>query len=575
MLQRKLRFYFMSPIDKWRLKKRFPLKLLFQLVKIILVTAQILSFGNEMSDYLTYEDNTRTAFREMLLSGWDPTREVFTYPPSTGSFAIYTSTSFYQSVDYAIQQYSNLSTESVGAFGYDTGGSQSSDGNKYPVVLFEQTFYRQRFIDPSRYIFNFNDQRVTREAVLSGWAPAGDPRWLTFRSAEYFRSVNFTVNFETLISFKVRFPLRTIYYTGSTLRCYDLNITIWYDNSDHDGEIPIDLSTERRVHQCKSADVDGRAVPSVLNAENDSSSSSQNIIIAVQSMAALNWSLALNWLVILFCTLSTVLCVRSVYRGQLLRAETERFFTTALELPRFSFGEAMEFLDLWIIMIAVNDVLIVCGTLLKIKLETEDIISGTVFTDASLMLGVGNLLVWLGLLRYLSYFSSYNILILTVRKSMPNILRFLLCAVLIYSGFCFCGWIILGPYHLKFRTLSSTSECLFSLMNGDDMFATFFSTNVKAHSIIWWFSRIYFYLFISLAIYVIVSLFIAIILDSYESIRDYYAKSGPEDGWLKSPLQKFIEEHPIEDVDGASFSNNSIVDHLYRHVARWFTCTRR
>ncbi len=60
MLQRKLRFYFMSPIDKWRLKKRFPLKLLFQLVKIILVTAQILSFGNEMSDYLTYEDNTRT-----------------------------------------------------------------------------------------------------------------------------------------------------------------------------------------------------------------------------------------------------------------------------------------------------------------------------------------------------------------------------------------------------------------------------------------------------------------------------------------------------------------------------------
>ena len=71
-------------------------------------------------------------------------------------------------------------------------------------------------------------------------------------------------------------------------------------------------------------------------------------------------------------------------------------------------------------------------------------------------------------------------------------------------------------------------------MNGDDMFATFFSTDVKTNTVIWWFSRIYFYLFISLAIYVIVSLFIAIILDSYESIRDYYSKE-PED--LKSPLQ--------------------------------------
>ena len=72
-------------------------------------------------------------------------------------------------------------------------------------------------------------------------------------------------------------------------------------------------------------------------------------------------------------------------------------------------------------------------------------------------------------------------------------------------------------------------------MNGDDMFATFFSTDVISHNVIWWFSRIYFYLFISLAIYVIVSLFIAIILDSYESIRDYYSANEVID--LKSPLQ--------------------------------------
>ena len=52
-------------------------------------------------------------------------------------------------------------------------------------------------------------------------------------------------------------------------------------------------------------------------------------------------------------------------------------------------------------------------------------------------------------------------------------IRFLICASFIYIGFVFAGWVIMGPYHFKFETIMSTSECLFSLINGDDMFATF------------------------------------------------------------------------------------------------------
>ena len=60
-------------------------------------------------------------------------------------------------------------------------------------------------------------------------------------------------------------------------------------------------------------------------------------------------------------------------------------------------------------------------------------------------------------------------------------LRFLICASLLYIGFAFAGWVklsfwngikeirsifqvILGPYHFKFSTLMSTSECLFRSM---------------------------------------------------------------------------------------------------------------
>ena len=40
-LRRKLKYFFMNPCDKFRVKKRFPWKLLAQLVKILLVTIQV------------------------------------------------------------------------------------------------------------------------------------------------------------------------------------------------------------------------------------------------------------------------------------------------------------------------------------------------------------------------------------------------------------------------------------------------------------------------------------------------------------------------------------------------------
>jgi mucolipin len=40
-MRRKLRFFFMNPIEKWRAKRRFPYKFVVQVIKIILVTVQV------------------------------------------------------------------------------------------------------------------------------------------------------------------------------------------------------------------------------------------------------------------------------------------------------------------------------------------------------------------------------------------------------------------------------------------------------------------------------------------------------------------------------------------------------
>lgn len=70
----------------------------------------------------------------------------------------------------------------------------------------------------------------------------------------------------------------------------------------------------------------------------------------------------------------------------------------------------------------------------------------------------------------------------------------------------------------QFRNLSTVSECMFSLINGDDMFMTFAEMDSKNYAV-WVFSKIYLYTFISLFIYVVLSLFIGIISDTYERIK--------------------------------------------------------
>lgn len=211
-------------------------------------------------------------------------------------------------------------------------------------------------------------------------------------------------------------------------------------------------------------------------------------------------------------------------------------------------------------MILFNDVLLILGSALKEQIERKFLVMDS-WDTCSLFLGIGNLLVWFGVLRYLGFFKTYNVVILTLKKAAPKIARFLLCALLIYAGFTFCGWLILGPYHMKFRSLATTSECLFSLINGDDMFATFATLSSKS-LLLWSFCQIYLYTFISLYIYVVLSLFISVIMDAYDTIKGYY-----RDGFPVSDLREFIGARTDEDIasgvflnDYDDFDNNSFID---------------
>uniref|UniRef100_A0AAV2JRG5 Mucolipin extracytosolic domain-containing protein n=1 Tax=Knipowitschia caucasica TaxID=637954 RepID=A0AAV2JRG5_KNICA len=105
-------------------------------------------------------------------------------------------------------------------------------------------------------------------------------------------------------------------------------------------------------------------------------------------------------------------------------------------------------------------------------------------------------------------------------------------------------------FNVKFRSLDKVTECLFSLINGDDMYATFLNLRDKSY-MVWLFSRLYLYSFISLFIYMVLSLFIALITDTYETIKAKGLSSQLEclvlTAWLLIQLHSQERTHDLPD----------------------------
>lgn len=250
----------------------------------------------------------------------------------------------------------------------------------------------------------------------------------------------------------------------------------------------------------------------------------------------------LNIAVILLSLISLFLCIRSIVRCFSLLHETVQFFATHRHL-KLGLADRLEFIDFWLCLIIFNDILVISGTGIKMTNELY-LVSRERYLWASVILGTGLMLVWCGVLRYLSYFRTYNVLMLTLRKSTPNLMKFLTCALILFMGYGVCGWVVLGPHHMKFKTLSASFECLYAITNGDDIFATFAlaTDEYSDHGIptmIWWFTRIYLYSFVILFICVVINLLTAVIIDAFESIKEELDASSHKH---RSLIREFIDE---------------------------------
>lgn len=448
---------------------------------------------------------------------------------------MYTVQEYFGTIDYAIYGFGNLS-RAIGPYSYAT-----DDNSVGPIKL---CLYQYK----EGIVFGFNESYV--------FNPEIDTTCLTMQLNDtrngiqsFLHTNDIYIQFSALVKTTVEFAIKTVNLKASgpisAPDCYRFDIEILFDNSDHDGQMILSLEAEPMRLFC-DGDVQFKT--------------NFRIEAALRS--------TLNVFVIIICMLSFGLCSRAIFRAQQLRMKTEEFFMKTFGQNLSKSGK-WEFINMWYIMICFNDILLIFGSAIKEEIERKHFTADE-WNTCSLLLGIGNLLVWFGVLRYLGFFKTYNVVILTLKKALPHIWRFLLCALLLYAGFTFCGWLILGPYHIKFRSLSTTSECLFALINGDDMFATFTIMSDKS-LVLWWFCRIYLYTFISLYIYVVLSLFISVIMDSYDTIKKYYV-----DGFPQSDLRKFIGDINVGDFASGAFrdevdDDDTIGDSLKKMCCFWRT----
>ncbi|KAM8825026.1 mucolipin-1b isoform 2-T2 [Synchiropus picturatus] len=490
-LRRKLKYFFMSPCDKYHAKGRKPFKLGLQLLKIVIVTVQLVMFGLSNQMVVTFKDENTAAFKHLFLKGYR----------DNNPHAVYTQQELYGLINFTISQYMALPEISLAQYAYVTDGGVN--GSSLSLC---QRYYRRGSIVPVNDTFDIDPHVVTDCIGLNPLTKASALDNGDFK--------NFTLKFYKLINVTMDFQLKAIniqtIINNEIPDCYTFAITIVMDNQAHSGKVKVRLYNQPSIKECKDPNVSGHGE----SPGGGVYEVSHLLTPTVKCAAAENYAREFfDVLVALVCLLSLLLCGRSVVRGILLQHEFAQFFRSRL-CRGVSWSDRMEFINGWYILLIISDVFTVIGSFIKIGIESKNIAS---YDVCGILLGTSTLLVWVGVIRYLSFFQKYNILIVTLRAAFPNVIRFCCCAAAIYMGYCFCGWIVLGPYHVKFRTLSLASECLFSLINGDDMFVTFAQME-HSGTMVWIFSQVYLYSFISLFIYMVLSLFIALITGAYDTI---------------------------------------------------------
>uniref|UniRef100_A0A674IQ10 Mucolipin extracytosolic domain-containing protein n=1 Tax=Terrapene triunguis TaxID=2587831 RepID=A0A674IQ10_9SAUR len=278
-LKEDLKFYFMNPCEKYRARRQIPWKLGLQILKIVMVTTQLILFGLSNQLVVSFKEENTIAFKHLFLKGYSGVDE------DDYSCSVYTQQDVYDSIFFAINQYCQLKNISLGTLGYE----QDEDDVSGLQICKQQ--YKTDTMLPSNDTLNIDIAIETDCIHLEPQIFENPSIHMKIVESIVCNSLHLFLLFR-LIQVEISFQLKGIDLQTIHARelpdCYAFQNTITFNNRAHSGKVKIYFDSDADIQECKDWHISGSI-----------QKNSQYILV-------------FDGFVIVSCFASLILCTRSI-----------------------------------------------------------------------------------------------------------------------------------------------------------------------------------------------------------------------------------------------------------------------
>eukprot|EP00116_Pleurobrachia_bachei_P002492 sb/3462754/ len=469
-----LRNFFMNPFEKYAVRGKFPFKLTFHVLKLICLTSLLVFFGQDKFQLRRIISSYKNSLGYILVRDYSVS--------STGDIEypeIHTHRELHETLSYSLVNFFNLTENALGVFGFNIDNGTDIVLPKLCVESFSGAN-----VDMETWSYTFIENVTTTCFDM-------DCTNLTRRVCEDRVAASLPDSYDGFMGLTLTFSIRSIFLSlKSRPKCVVLEPVLSLLNEVLSGTVSSSFELGYDEVKCNT------------NSTYHPSSS----LAAVR--AALG-QVILDGSVICLSLITCLLVLKRLKRTWNLFQEVRTFYSFHYN-RRLTWAEIGVFCNGWDFFSVFADILIFCGVIFKLLLDSG---VDKHLDITAVLVGSAVAINWVLALRFLSFDKGYYILVLTISVAAPNVLRLLICILAIYLGYVFCGWVVFGPYMVKFNSLVQASDTLFAMLNGDELLDTFMMVE-RGNTLLFVFSKIYFYSFIILFIYVILSVMISLIGDA-------------------------------------------------------------
>ncbi|CAI5727725.1 unnamed protein product [Peronospora farinosa] len=499
----------LSPWEKWTKHGRFPYKLLLHVALILLTFAQMQLFDAQNAAYM------RTSYRNWAFFFLPPSADIGVVRPRFQR-NFYTINHTMTAVHYLRDSYFSIGNASVANYEY----LRTSTGEIQPLKLTVGRVLPHGEMEMREYFVSQDDESV---------GPF-DLRMTLWQKKHLFRSLHVV---------KFSFPLRDRQIGNFYEECFKWHVNVRFQVIES-AQIHVQLE-DCEVLRCASMH------PRPFWATARQSFVWMHVVVAVFSLLYMALSLSALRRSFCFMTRARKLLVDHVPKKNHDKngcgsydiasddSDSDRsqryanhrgFLRSWSQIP---FTLKLQLLNRLQLLVLISLVLLLLSTMWSL-----------LFLEAHMPIRFGHrllhatalLLLWSCLVGYLEHNQHIYSIVLTLKWGTPRVLQFLLGVSPIFVGYALFGTIYFGNKIEEFGTLSASMITLFSLMNGDIIMDTFDAMELHHFTVS---GSAYLYSFISLFMYVVLNIFIAIVEEAFfatqssrRRLSDYRVKVAKE-----------------------------------------------